>query len=462
MNTEALFLFLILLLGLVLCSILGGNCNKEGFGTEQMTIVMPDASVIPAKYNDTSGGSVLITKMNDVYKATVTNADKSIVIFTQKASPTGTARIIIMAFESPDKSKGEIGKLGEQYVFVTKDAVTQKDTVYTSSDYWSNNNNNNNNSNNNSNNSNNNNNNNNSNSWNNNNNNNNNNNSNSWNKNNYNNNYNNNNSNSWNNNNNNNNNSNNNNKGYDNYNHYNGNSSQVTNGTTYYGPNGGSAKIVTNKDGTQSLQVIAYNGASTITYNTKPAGFFSGVYDVMFYGPNGSSAKIISGKDGQKAVEMKSDKGTIIYTQAGSSSAMTPTQYYGSTGYPIQSGPTNTAYSGSGSGSGSASASSTANNYNNQYSSSLPTGIPASQIPPGKEDLYILKTEVVPPVCPVCPTMSSSSSNDPNKAEKCPPCPACARCPEPSFECKKVPNYNAINNSYLPQPVVNDFSSFGM
>jgi hypothetical protein len=31
MNNEALFLFLILLLGLVLCSFLGGNCGKEGF-----------------------------------------------------------------------------------------------------------------------------------------------------------------------------------------------------------------------------------------------------------------------------------------------------------------------------------------------------------------------------------------------------------------------------------------------
>ena len=30
MNTEALFLFLILLLGLVLCSFLGGNYVKEG------------------------------------------------------------------------------------------------------------------------------------------------------------------------------------------------------------------------------------------------------------------------------------------------------------------------------------------------------------------------------------------------------------------------------------------------
>jgi hypothetical protein len=46
--------------------------------------------------------------------------------------------------------------------------------------------------------------------------------------------------------------------------------------------------------------------------------------------------------------------------------------------------------------------------------------------------------------------------------EKCPPCPSCARCPEPAFDCKKVPNYNAMNNEFLPIPVLNDFSSFGM
>ena len=91
------------------------------------------------------------------------------------------------------------------------------------------------------------------------------------------------------------------------------------------------------------------------------------------------------------------------------------------------------------------------------YSNSLPPGIPRNMIPPGQEDLYILKSEVVPPVCPACPTSAACP-----REEKCPPCPACARCPEPSFECKKVPNYNAINNTYLPVPVLNDFSTFGM
>jgi hypothetical protein len=63
---------------------------------------------------------------------------------------------------------------------------------------------------------------------------------------------------------------------------------------------------------------------------------------------------------------------------------------------------------------------------------------------------------VVPPVCPACPAAGSCP-----RKEACPACPACARCPESSFECKKVPNYNSVNEEYLPQPFLNDFSSFG-
>ena len=116
----------------------------------------------------------------------------------------------------------------------------------------------------------------------------------------------------------------------------------------------------------------------------------------------------------------------------------------------------------------------------NIYSSSLPKGIPGSQIPLGQEDLYVLKSQIVPPSCPTCPTcpaFSPASSSDTKSMsttsmmpapqqqqpkETCPPCPSCARCPEPAFECKKVPNYNAMNNEFLPIPVLNDFSSFGM
>lgn len=82
-------------------------------------------------------------------------------------------------------------------------------------------------------------------------------------------------------------------------------------------------------------------------------------------------------------------------------------------------------------------------------------GVTRDQIPSGDEDLYILKSEVVPPVCPACPQSTACPREKP-----CPACPPCARCPEPAFECKKVPNYTSQDNRYLPKPLLNDFSTF--
>ena len=86
-----------------------------------------------------------------------------------------------------------------------------------------------------------------------------------------------------------------------------------------------------------------------------------------------------------------------------------------------------------------------------------PEGIPASNIPPGDEDLYVLKSQIVPPVCPACPTNATCPRQEP-----CQPCPPCARCPEPAFDCKKVPNYSSVNGDVLPRPLLTNFSEFGM
>ena len=68
-----------------------------------------------------------------------------------------------------------------------------------------------------------------------------------------------------------------------------------------------------------------------------------------------------------------------------------------------------------------------------------------SDIPAGEEDLYVLRSEV------------ASLLNKPANT----PCPPCGRCPEPSFTCKKVPNYNNVHSqNFLPKPVLNDFSTF--
>jgi hypothetical protein len=62
-------------------------------------------------------------------------------------------------------------------------------------------------------------------------------------------------------------------------------------------------------------------------------------------------------------------------------------------------------------------------------------------------DTVYLSPPMGKPTVPTCPTPQ--------------PCPPCGRCPEPSFDCKKVPNYSSTSN-VLPIPVLTDFSQFGM
>jgi hypothetical protein len=81
-------------------------------------------------------------------------------------------------------------------------------------------------------------------------------------------------------------------------------------------------------------------------------------------------------------------------------------------------------------------------------------GISRSQIPPGEEDKYILKSKIVPPVCPACPNVC------PKEKGECPPCPPCERCPNPDVECRKVTNYT--KGKKMPMPILNDFSQFDM
>ena len=90
----------------------------------------------------------------------------------------------------------------------------------------------------------------------------------------------------------------------------------------------------------------------------------------------------------------------------------------------------------------------------------LSDGVTRDQIPAGQEGRYILKSEIVPPVCPACPPINSCPMREPP-----PPCPPCARCPKPEFECKKIPIYSSSNKSLPtrmpdPMPVLNDFSKF--
>jgi len=300
---------------------------------------------------------------------------------------------------------------------------------------------------------------------------------------------------------------------YDNYNHFSGTSSALTAGSVFYGPNGGTVTVQTNSDGTQTLQITLASGQTPMSFSQDTSGnevdtsgnntttesysnYGTTVHGsaAVFYGPNGYTATVVNPNNSGMAIQVQTSSGTYTYTQTTPTTSITSTQYYGSTGTPIQTSSSALAYTGpQGNTAGSvtgpqgntayyaqgpagntavttnptnAAAAAASPFYNpvantatnNPYYNSLPPGIPASQILPGNEDLYILKSEIVPPVCPICPSASTSTS----KSKKCAPCPACARCPEPAFDCKKVPNYNAMNDSTLPVPVLADFSTFGM
>ena len=283
------------------------------------------------------------------------------------------------------------------------------------------------------------------------------------------------------------------------------------NNTLFTGKNGNTARIL-NNNGNYYI-VVSYRSGNETLYTptssstTTPSSTSSTVttYDsptstnstnnaytqTTFSAPNGSTAEIIS-LNGYIILQITYSSGHVsTFTQEPSSKTNTsstsstsyPTTYppnY-STSYPPSNYPSQPSYPPSNYPNqasyppsnypNQASYSSTYNeseynpysqsnpnqsniNENDDYSSSLPPAIPASKIPPGQEDLYILKSEIVPPVCPAPITACHQ------KTDKCAPCPPCGRCPEPNFECKKVPNYKS-SNSDLPVPFLSPYSTFG-
>jgi hypothetical protein len=265
---------------------------------------------------------------------------------------------------------------------------------------------------------------------------------------------------------------------YDNYNHYSGSSTLLQNGTIFKSDNKGSIIVKTSNDGSQILELTLNDKkepiiltSSTLTQSKEGYININGAKGSItkFYGPYGETATIITLNNGRQAIKYEDTTGTYIFTSGDEiyDDVIDYTQYYGSTGehyMPIKERSINVNRLGY-NPPGAAGPLNPPGFGDKTYYDSLPKGIPRSQIPPGEEDMYILKSQVVPPVCPVCPSVAAAAAiaKENNDISKCPPCPACARCPEPSFECKKVPNYrSAGQNEYLPVPVLSDFSSFGM
>ena len=279
------------------------------------------------------------------------------------------------------------------------------------------------------------------------------------------------------------------------YNHYTQQSTPTLSGT-YYAQNSEDGSItVISQD---ALQLNLPNGESytLVASSDNQEGFSTAAYGtfVVYTSSNGAKATIVSGADGQTVIRLQKPNGQVVYySQNGAPntyaqpSYMAPTGSTSSTTTSSTSVPASSTAPTSSTASGSSTSTSTSSSSTNMattypsssssyssypgqttyntyspptdYSSALPQGIPASQIPPGQQDLYILKSEVVPPVCPAQKNVTIYRNS--SECPKC-KCPAPQPCPESPFECKKVPNYNAINNTTLPVPVLPDFSTFGM
>lgn len=258
-----------------------------------------------------------------------------------------------------------------------------------------------------------------------------------------------------------------------------GTTSSSTSGTTTSSSSGsasptssGSSSPTTTTTTTSTTPTTTTSTSGTTTTTSPP----SISENTVFYGPYGGTANVVKGSNGLYMIQLTNSNGqTSYYIQnTSSSSTSQPPPYYSSSQSSYQPPPPPPPPSYPNYSTYSSIQSPTSqqpytyplsqqpiqqSTINNQYNSTLPPGIPASQIPSGEEDLYILKSEVIPPVCPVCPEPIVTVKS---KTDSCAPCPPCGRCPQPSFDCKKVPNYNSPNNdNILPSLIIPPYSTYG-
>ena len=382
MKGELLILFVILLLALILCSFLGGNCGKEGMENGQ-TYYGPNGASAQLQ-TDSTGNNSLVVTTSDGTSTTYLNTNSDMYTGPNGATATVKQGTNGTAVQVKDSSGNIVLTLTNNSNNGNSTATTQNGTSTNTSTTTTN---------------------------------------------------------------------------YDNYNHYNGSSYP----TTFYGPDGGTARVIktdnnntiviTNKNGTTDIYYIDSNGSTASTYT----------------GKNGGSAKMITDSNGNQAVEITGPNGSkLVYTGDNAytyNSQDDTINQYDSNNNTTGTDVNETTYYGPNGGQATTVTGPGGNTYasydSSAYYNSLPQGVSRSQIPAGEEDLYILKSQVIPPVCPVCPNpiVQSSDSTD---VTKCPACKPCGRCPESSFDCVKRPNYKAFNQDYMPVPVLSDFSSFGM
>jgi len=262
----------------------------------------------------------------------------------------------------------------------------------------------------------------------------------------------------------------------------------------YYGPEGASAKILTHNN-KYAITVTDKTGVTTAfvekdkNYNnffvnaTPPTDNSLSVStippelsDTSFYDETGNVAKVYRAQDGQFVIQIDQKNGMeIIYTPTNVYTYNTTNSKSIDLGKAINDNTDITSDNDN-----------TDTLNDNIANNSIANGTPSNLIPSGDQDKYILKTQIVPPVCPQCPSICNANTN-----EQTPPCPSCGNqgtgsssghtstantdsqpfnknliSPDNGYNpasnpTDKYSKYRS-NNQFLPVPVVSSFSGFSM
>ena len=107
MNTEALFLFLILLLGLVLCSFLGGNCGKEGLvnnSSDNTVFNGPNGATATLTTSSNAPPKITLTQTSGSENVIFTQSSSNSNLFTNPFGPTATISNGNIIISTPNKA----------------------------------------------------------------------------------------------------------------------------------------------------------------------------------------------------------------------------------------------------------------------------------------------------------------------------------------------------------------------
>lgn len=316
---------------------------------------------------------------------------------------------------------------------------------------------------------------------------------------------------------------------FDNYNHYNGSSTSIQNGTTLYNSKGGTLIVNVSSDGKLTLEVRKSPNDEPVIFKQSNSSSNS-LNNKTLYGPNNSTATIGFNYKGIPLIKISDVNGATTYTTLENTKTLTSTQYYGSTGsippygkYMVYDTKDENKdedkedkmkdkkedeeeddydykdydkynkddyekiinYIQNKIKEISKSTNNIDKNINNNVETNeTDFGISQNQIAPGNGDLYILKTQVLPPLCPACPNYpkidfsnknksntnqsnntTSSCNLDDSKSTYIGPaayegCTSCSTNNNNNYE-NNNKKYSA-SNQYLPVPILADFTTFGM